>query len=107
MIRAVGRVSGITASRGLRGASSVPAAEHAARGVSRKAESLSTSQSAKISGGVSQGPASELDDWELAGGEGDLMMTSSEPLPRVVFGAVPTFQEAKEATDELKDALEK
>ncbi|PRQ31572.1 hypothetical protein RchiOBHm_Chr5g0036951 [Rosa chinensis] len=28
-------------------------------------------------------------------------------MPRVVFGAAPSFQEAKEATDELKDALDK
>ncbi|CAL0328907.1 unnamed protein product [Lupinus luteus] len=40
----------------------------------------------------------DLEDWEL---------TDGEPLPRVVFDAVPTFQEAKEATTELKDAIDK
>jgi len=32
---------------------------------------------------------------------------SGEPMPRLVFGGAPTLQEAKEATDELKDVLEK
>ncbi|RCU22150.1 hypothetical protein DVA69_20505, partial [Acinetobacter baumannii] len=30
-----------------------------------------------------------------------------EPMPRVVFDAAPSFKEAKEATAELKDALDK
>ncbi|XP_022880140.1 uncharacterized protein LOC111397436 isoform X1 [Olea europaea var. sylvestris] len=49
----------------------------------------------------------ELDDWEFAGGEEDLMVTAGESLPRVVFGGVPSLQEAKEATSQLSDALEK
>ncbi|KAG8365021.1 hypothetical protein BUALT_Bualt18G0059600 [Buddleja alternifolia] len=36
----------------------------------------------------------EIDDWAFA-------------MPRVVFGGVPTLQEAKEATSELTEALEK
>ena len=34
-------------------------------------------------------------------------MEAGEPMPRLVFGSVPSFQEAKDATAELKDALDK
>uniref|UniRef100_A0A2N9HLC1 Uncharacterized protein n=1 Tax=Fagus sylvatica TaxID=28930 RepID=A0A2N9HLC1_FAGSY len=34
-------------------------------------------------------------------------MEAKEPMPRLVFGGVPSFQEAKDATAELKDALDK
>ncbi|CAK8577234.1 unnamed protein product [Lathyrus sativus] len=47
----------------------------------------------------------DLSDWEFAD-EGDLFMTGGEPTPRVVFGDVPTFKEAQEATAELKDAID-
>lgn len=48
----------------------------------------------------------ELDDWEFAD-EGELVMVAGEPMPRVVFQGVPTFEEAKEATTELKEAIDK
>lgn len=32
---------------------------------------------------------------------------SGELIPRIVFGAVPTIEEAREATSQLKDALDK
>ena len=47
----------------------------------------------------------DLSDWEFTD-EGELFMSSGEPVPRVIFGAVPTFQEAQEATAELKDAID-
>uniref|UniRef100_A0A2N9HKM7 Uncharacterized protein n=1 Tax=Fagus sylvatica TaxID=28930 RepID=A0A2N9HKM7_FAGSY len=34
-------------------------------------------------------------------------MEAGEPMPRLVFGGVPSFQEAKDAIAELKDALDK
>ncbi|KAG4385652.1 hypothetical protein GLYMA_12G139800v4 [Glycine max] len=43
--------------------------------------------------------AAPWDDWDLAD-DGDLV------VPRMVFGSVPTFAEAKEATAELKDAID-
>ncbi|XP_068338178.1 uncharacterized protein [Pyrus communis] len=47
-------------------------------------------------------------DWQVVGaGEDDLVMSGGEPMPRVVFDAAPSFKEAKEATAELKDALDK
>lgn len=54
-----------------------------------------------------QKPSLDIDDWELAGGEEDLFLASCEASPRLVFGGSPSIEEAKEATCELKDALEK
>ncbi|KAF2285878.1 hypothetical protein GH714_008655 [Hevea brasiliensis] len=54
-----------------------------------------------------QRSAWELHDWEFAGGEEEQLLESSDPVPRVVFGPAPSLQEAKSATSELKDALEK
>lgn len=114
VIRTVGKVAGIgaAASRGLRGNQPAPVAEHSARSVSRKVASIVSSNNGAVSAGdvspVSvQRPAWEIDDWEFAGEEGDPVMSSGEPMPRVVFGAAPSFEEARAATDELKDALEK
>ncbi|TKY49003.1 hypothetical protein E2542_SST26427 [Spatholobus suberectus] len=44
----------------------------------------------------------DVDDWEVADGS-----EVDEAMPRVVLGGVPTFQEAKEATTELKHAIDK
>ncbi|XP_047342040.1 uncharacterized protein LOC124945621 [Impatiens glandulifera] len=70
---------------------------------------LLTSQEDKIDTAAVQRPCWELDDWEFAGGEeeDELFVGTDEPLPRVVFGGAPTPQEAKDATSDLKDALEK
>ncbi|KAL2523642.1 Uncharacterized conserved protein (UCP012943) [Abeliophyllum distichum] len=54
-----------------------------------------------------QGPCWEFDDWEFAGSEEELMVGAGESLPRVVFGGVPSLEEAKEATSELCNSLEK
>ncbi|KAK4778711.1 hypothetical protein SAY86_006239 [Trapa natans] len=111
VIRTVGKVVGIgaAASRSFRG---VPLADQSARGASLNVASIVTSKSISAStsdvAAVSvQRPAWEIDGWEFAGEEGDPVITSGEPLPRVVFGPTPTFEEARAATDELKDALEK
>lgn len=48
----------------------------------------------------------EIDDWEFAGGEEELL-DSLRPAPRLVFGPVPTLEEAKDATADLKDAVER
>lgn len=48
-----------------------------------------------------------IQDWEFAGGEDDLVMESGEPMPRLVFGGVPTLKETQEATSELRDVLDK
>ncbi|PON55783.1 hypothetical protein PanWU01x14_185920 [Parasponia andersonii] len=98
---------------GLRGATAVPPVEQSVRKPSMPVSAILTSsslQTAKATGadGVAiQRPVWDMDDWEFAGGEDELVMAAGEPLPRVVFAGVPSFNEAKEATIELKDALDK
>lgn len=46
-----------------------------------------------------------IDDWEFAGSDGEII--SPTGAPKTVFGSPPTIEEAKTATGELKDALEK
>ncbi|KAL6975336.1 hypothetical protein U1Q18_024131 [Sarracenia purpurea var. burkii] len=123
VMRAAVRAAGNTVvNGGLRGVPSVSPAEHqvataagnGTRAVSAivsasdeaKSAVLTASQSNMIDAAV-QRPSWELDDWEFAGGEEELISQAGEPMPRLVFGGAPTLQEAKEATSELKDALEK
>lgn len=51
-------------------------------------------------------PTWEVDDdeWDLAGWA---VEEEANPAPRLVFGPVPTLDEAKEATSDLTDAIEK
>ncbi|KAH0460450.1 hypothetical protein IEQ34_011113 [Dendrobium chrysotoxum] len=51
-------------------------------------------------------PDWEFDEWELAGDK-EQSLSADDVAPRLVFGPVPTLEEAKEATADLKDALEK
>ncbi|XP_077228063.1 uncharacterized protein LOC143861062 [Tasmannia lanceolata] len=70
--------------------------------------SLLSSQNGRIdpTSGV-QKPTWEIDDWEFAGGEDTTeILDSMDPKPRLVFGPVPTLKEAKEATSDLKDAVD-
>ncbi|CAL9783007.1 unnamed protein product [Musa acuminata subsp. burmannicoides] len=56
-----------------------------------------------------QGLAWEFDDWEVADWEEeekDVTLDSLHPVPRLVFGPVASLEEAKEATSDLKDALD-
>lgn len=111
-MRAAAKVAGITVanSTGLRGLPSLSLAEHpfatATRKASRPACSIVSSSDKNnypIEAGM-QRPCWELDDWEFAGGEEEMIR---EPMPRLVFGGVPTIEEAREATSQLKDALDK
>lgn len=45
----------------------------------------------------------DVNDWEVTKGGGE----DSVVTPRVVLGSVPSFHEAKEATIELKHAIDK
>ncbi|GAB2277877.1 hypothetical protein Dimus_012579 [Dionaea muscipula] len=49
------------------------------------------------------------DEWDLAAGEDFCVVAggNSSTAPRLVFGPVPTLEEAKEATSELKEAIDK
>lgn len=111
MIRAAGKVAGMGMIRdGLRSFQSIPAAEvpvsAAARKASRPVSAIISSRNDEPTAPV-QRPVWELDEWEFAGGEEEAIVDSGESMARVVFGGVPTINEAKEATSELKDALER
>ncbi|KAK2984759.1 hypothetical protein RJ640_004584 [Escallonia rubra] len=113
-MRAAAKVAGIgVAHGGFRGVPENPFAS-AGRRAARPVSGIATyAEDGKLSGGgvlaaqkvedSVQRPCWEIDDWELAGGEEE----AGVPEPRVVFGGAPTAQEAKQATVELKDALEK
>jgi len=58
-----------------------------------------SSKGAKTAEVVPVHTAASWDEWDFAD-DGDLS------LPRMVFGSAPTFEEAKEATAELKDAID-
>ncbi|KAJ4982397.1 hypothetical protein NE237_033234 [Protea cynaroides] len=120
-IRAAAKVASFGVNGGLRSVPSLPMAEQsmaAARNTSRPATSivssvtteegrspvLLSSQNGKIEASV-QRPLWEIDDWEFAGDEDDLLLDYMAPMPRLVFGGAPTLEEAQEATSELKDAL--
>lgn len=112
-MRAAAKVAGIgVVSGGIRGVTAMPPAEQSVRNASRPVSAILSSSSAEavkassVDGSASHNPA-VWDDWEFAEGKEELSMASGEPKPRVVFGGAPSFQEAKEATAELKDALEK
>ncbi|KAK8951366.1 hypothetical protein KSP39_PZI003328 [Platanthera zijinensis] len=51
-------------------------------------------------------PEFEFDEWEHAGGKEE-NIESVDIAPRLIFGPVPTLEEAEGATADLKDALEK
>nr|XP_016453586.1 PREDICTED: uncharacterized protein LOC107777929 [Nicotiana tabacum] len=117
--RAAAKVAGVTvANSGFRSVTAEHPVYTAARNVVRPVSvSAITSSSEDVKSGVVHGGSvdvssvqkilSEFDDWEMAGGEEDMIVKSGEPLPRVVFGGAPSLQEATEATSDLKDALEK
>lgn len=109
-MRAAAKVAGISAmTTGFRASGSFEnpvnlAARKAVRPVS---SGLTSTGSLTVEGAV-QKPAWEIDDWEFAGAEDELVVDRIDSgKPRLVFGPVPTIEETKEATSELKDALDK
>ncbi|KAA3472487.1 HEAT repeat-containing 8 [Gossypium australe] len=125
-MRAVGNVVGVgIANANARGVQSTsPSAEHS---IIRVAAPRSASSPIAVS---SEGVPSvclttssanqkasweHVDDWELSGGivEHEVALEGSsdasgqgEPIAGVLFGGVPNLEEAKEATADLKDALD-
>ncbi|GFZ07470.1 uncharacterized conserved protein [Actinidia rufa] len=120
-MRAAAKVAGIgVVNGGRRGfLAENPVATAAARTATRPASAAISTSDETRSGGFAvvsqndvidagvQRPCWELDDWEFAGAEEEMIVQPREPMPRLVFGCAPTLQEAKDATSELKDALEK
>ncbi|XVF34114.1 hypothetical protein REPUB_Repub18cG0029600 [Reevesia pubescens] len=127
VLRAAAKVAGVgIVNTNLRGGVQVnsSSAEHS---VLRVAASRSASSSIAVSSGrvsaVSDMTSSAnhkvsweiVDDWEFAGGvEEEVAVGGStsvsgggEPMARLLFGGVPSLEEAKEATTDLKEALDK
>ncbi|KAF9608055.1 hypothetical protein IFM89_005205 [Coptis chinensis] len=115
-MRAATKVASFGLNNGIRNiTSSLPLQEQSIPPTARKASRpiVSSSTDGKPSVLVSEGSSSFSaakpscwDDWEFT--EDDVLRSDViNPKPRVVFGNVPTFQEAKEATSDLKEALEK
>ncbi|KAJ7948521.1 Uncharacterized conserved protein (UCP012943) [Quillaja saponaria] len=107
-MRTVAKVAGIgVATGGLRGVPVMPPAEQSVRNASRPVSAILSLEGAKSTEVLpSKAAAAWEDGWDFAD-ENDLVMEAGEPMPRVVFSGVPSYQEAKVATTELKDALDK
>ncbi|GLU23516.1 hypothetical protein SLE2022_395140 [Rubroshorea leprosula] len=110
VMRAAAKVAGIgVVSHGRRAGINVvqPAEQSVVRCAKRPVSPIAASQ-AGISVDVQpvQQVSSEImdDDWDFL--EEELMVGGGEPIGRLIFGGVPTLEEAKEATNDLKDALE-
>ncbi|XP_030445115.2 uncharacterized protein LOC115667688 isoform X2 [Syzygium oleosum] len=93
----------------LRGAPAPPAAPQSVRSAARSGVRVPAIASAK-GGDAPQGATApqmlawEADDWDFAGFEEEPV---GQPMARVVFGGAPSYEEAKAATAELKDAIDK
>ncbi|KAK8930553.1 hypothetical protein KSP39_PZI016906 [Platanthera zijinensis] len=68
---------------------------------------LSSDKEQAETSAVTHWPAWELDDWKHVGGRVEEKFGSANPSHRQIFGPAPSLEEAKEATADLKDALEK
>ncbi|XP_058072991.1 uncharacterized protein LOC131221710 [Magnolia sinica] len=105
------RVSGFSAVTGFRNILPTPSrADQIARRTLRPVPAVASapandahvnSRNVPIDPVLVQKPSWEIDEWEFAE-----YLDSADHPPRVVFGAVPTIEEAREATSDLKDALE-
>lgn len=101
-MRTAAKLAGFSAAAasGIRGVILAPPAEQSVRNVSRPVSAVvSLSQKAKAAEVAPLHTAAswDLEDWDTEAGEG---------MARVVFGGAPSFQEAKAATTELKDAID-
>ena len=98
-MRSAAKIAGIGVSKAALRPSALPT-EQTVRNASRPtAVSGVSSQSAKSAEVAPLHTAAAWDDWDFAE-DGELV------VPRMVFGSVPTLDEAKEATAELKDAID-
>ncbi|XP_061353550.1 uncharacterized protein LOC133298299 isoform X2 [Gastrolobium bilobum] len=105
-MRTAAKIAGVgVPTQGLRGAPVVHSIEQSVWNSSRPVSGAGVSAKAAEVAPLHTVASWDLDEWDFADG-GDLVMEAGEPTPRVVFGAVPTFQEAKEATTELKEAID-
>ncbi|XP_028795413.1 uncharacterized protein LOC114750935 isoform X2 [Neltuma alba] len=108
VLRTAAKVAGVgVASSGLRGVPVAPPAEQSIRKASRPASAVLSSEGAKSAAAAPLHAVEswDSDEWDFAHDDG-LVMEAGEPTPRVVFGEVPSFQEAKAAASELKNAID-
>ncbi|XP_047149211.1 uncharacterized protein LOC124821382 [Vigna umbellata] len=100
-MRTAAKIAGIGVSKsGLRGSTAALPTEQSVRSASRSSSVAGVSaQGAKTAEVAPLHAASPWDDWDFAD-------DSDFVAPRMVFGSAPTFEEAKEATTELKDAID-
>ncbi|XVF04030.1 hypothetical protein REPUB_Repub05bG0045600 [Reevesia pubescens] len=125
VMRAAAKVAGFgIVNAGLRGGFQVipSSAEHSVMRVATSSRSASSAISVSSGGSVSsvadvaasnnhKVPWEMVDNWEFAGGVelevAPAVSGGGEPMARVLFDGAPTLEEAKEATNDLRDALEK
>ena len=93
---------------GVGGSTAAPAVEQAVRKSQMPASAILSSSSSSSSSSSAVATAADVTPiqrpaWKMD----DLIMVAGEPMPRVVFPGLPSFDEAKEATVELKDPLDK
>jgi len=109
------KVAGIGVASSLRGGAGaeVPASLASRKAVRPASTGVLFSSSEQADGSAVE-PAFQtaawgIDDWDFAGDVDDGLIADriDAGKPRVVFGPAPSLQEAKDATSELKDALEK
>ncbi|KAM7492648.1 hypothetical protein LguiA_035569 [Lonicera macranthoides] len=114
-MRAAAKVAGFgVVNTSLRGFPSSSPSEHSFTSATRRSKRavVSSSPDETLNGNIEdssvQKPLGEIGDWEFAGGNEEMFVgESGEYMPRLVFGGVPTLDEAQVATSELKEALEK
>lgn len=117
-MRSVAKVAGCGIFGGFRQLPSLPVSELAASTGARKcppavpaivsaADTVSSASTCIDASAAVKNPFLNIDDWELAGCDEGELFDSAFPPSRLVFGGVPTIEEAREATSDLKDALEK
>ncbi|KAI9070807.1 hypothetical protein K1719_047237 [Acacia pycnantha] len=110
-MRTVMKVAGLGVANGsLRGVPKPPTAGQSSMRAPRPAPAAVSSQGVKAATAEVASPVHTVaswdeDDWEFADAS-ELIMKAGEPMPRVVFDAAPSFQEAKAATTELKEAID-
>lgn len=103
-MRAAGKLAGVVNGSFRGGIPAVPLPEH----LSTKARPIAgvfSDAPIDISSSCSSTVNKDCDDWEFAEGE-VISDVEEDAIGRVVFGGAPTLQEAKDATLELKTALD-
>ncbi|KAI3855974.1 hypothetical protein MKW92_023405 [Papaver armeniacum] len=125
VIRAATKVAGLGVNKGFRGAlqekSSTTTVAATKKFSKPNSESISTEKPQESNSVITcfssengiiksacaiESPSWRIDDWEFTDGEEEVLLSESSPMPRVIFGGVPTLEEAEKATSELKEALD-